>query len=140
MKKYLLKFLHRGLAVCAGGPLVLAVVYGILGALGVVEALTPFEVSLGIIGITIMAFIAAGVTVVYEIERLPLASALLIHGIALYIDYAIVYLVNGWLADGIIPFLIFTAIFVVGYAIVWTIVYLYNKKKTDGMNKKLSSK
>lgn len=123
MKKYMKEFFHRGMVACWGGPVVLAIIYGILGATGVVEALTPMEVCKGILTITLMAFLAAGITVVYQIEELPLFPAILLHGIVLYLDYLMIYLVNGWIAEGVKPLLIFTAIFVAGYALVWLIIY-----------------
>ena len=137
MKKIISMFIQRAFVGATFGPLVLATIYGILGAVGVIETLTVGEVVLGIVSVTVMAFIAAGITVVYQIEKLPLISALLIHGLALYVDYAIMYLLNGWLGDGIVLFLVFTAIFIVGYALVWVIIYACIKSKTDKMNKKL---
>ena len=138
MKKIISIFIQRGFVGATFGPLVLATIYGILGAVGTVEALSVSEVVLGIVSVTLMAFIAAGITVVYQIEKLPLISALLIHGFALYIDYAIMYLINSWIEDGIVPFLIFTAIFIVGYALIWGIIYACIKAKTDKLNKSLS--
>lgn len=120
------------------GPIILAMIYAILGATGVVESIAVGEVVLGVLSISLMAFIAAGITVVYQIESLPLIFAILLHGIALYLDYAIVYLVNGWLAEGALTFIIFTTCFVVGYAVVWAIVYLCIRRSTDRLNKKLN--
>ena len=137
MKKYIGEFIKRGLMVCAGGPLVLAVVYGILGACGVIDTLTPGEVCKGILTITLMAFLAAGVTVVYQIEELPLFPAVLIHGIALYLDYLMIYLVNGWIAGGVQPLLIFTGIFVGGYAVIWLIIYSITRRSTRDLNRRL---
>ena len=137
MKKYIAEFVKRGLTVCAGGPVVLAVVYGILGACGVIDALTPGEVCKGILTVTLMAFLAAGVTVVYQIEELALFPAVLIHGIVLYLDYLMIYLVNGWIAEGLQPLLVFTAIFVAGYAIVWAIIYCITRHSTQNINRRL---
>ena len=100
--------------------------------------LNGWQAALGIIAIAALAFVAAGVTVVYQIEELPLIKAIGIHGATLYIAYAIVYLVNGWLVRGYIPFLIFTAIFIVGYLAVWGIVYLVIKRNTDKINAKIT--
>ena len=121
------------------GPIILAIIYAILGATDVVESISVGDVVLGVLSISLMAFIAAGITVFYQIESLPLIFAILLHGIALYIDYAIIYLVNGWLADGALPFLIFTICFVVGYAVVWAIVYLCIRHTTDKLNMKLKA-
>lgn len=138
MKKYVKEFLTRGLLASAGGPVILAIIYGVLGATGTVEALTPMEVCKGILTITLMAFLAAGVTVVYQIEELPLFPAVLIHGIVLYLDYLMIYLVNGWIAVGLQPLLIFTGVFVAGYAVIWLIIYAIIRKDTQRVNCKLS--
>ena len=139
MKKHVLSFIKRGFIGATFGPIVLAIVYGILGAANVTDTLSVNEVVLGIMSISVMAFIAAGITMIYEVDNLPLISAILIHGLALYTDYAIAYLINGWLADGLGPFLTFTAIFIVGYAIISSIIYFCIKRKTNELNKKLSS-
>lgn len=137
MKKYMWGFFKRGMVACWGGPVILAVVYGILGACGAVDTLSPQEVMKGVLTVTLMAFIAAGVTVVYQIDTLPLFPAVLIHGIALYLDYLMIYLVNGWIADGLVPFLIFTAIFIAGYAVVWLIIYCVTRRDTQKMNRQI---
>lgn len=135
MKAHVKEFFHRGLVACGGGPLVLAIIYGILGATGVIDALTPWEVSRGILTITLMAFLAGGVTVVYQIEKLPLFPALLLHGIVLYLDYLMIYLCNGWIAKGITPILVFTGVFAVGYAVVWLIIYAVTRKDASKVNR-----
>lgn len=137
MKKFLKEFLLRGL-ICAGaGPMVLAIIYGILGATGVADSLSPKEVCLGILTITILAFIAAGMTAIYKQEQLPLPMMILIHGGALYIAYILTYLINGWLQSALIPILIFTGIFIAGYALIWLIIYFVEKAKTEKLNKLL---
>ena len=137
MKKFLKEFLFRGLICAAGGPLVLAVIYGILGAAGAAEAIPATEVSMGIVTITLLAFIAAGMTAIYQVERLPLATMILLHGGALYIAYILTYLMNGWLQNSLIPILVFTGIFLVGYALIWLIIYCIEKAKADKLNKLL---
>ena len=134
MKKHLLSFVLRGLCAAAFGPIVLAVIFFFLGQSGVVETLTVNEVSLGIISISFMAFIAGGITEVYQIERLPVFFAALLHGGVLYLDYLIMYLLNGWLGQGVTPFLIFTAVFLLGYALIWLIIYLSVRQKTKKLN------
>lgn len=135
MKGFWKDFLLRGLVACAGGPLVLAVIYGILGATGTVSVLTPREVCLGIVTITLLAFTVAGMTAIYQVERLPLASAILIHGGVLYGTYLVIYLINNWLQKGLIPILVFTGIFLLGYALIWAIVYLVERAKIEKINK-----
>lgn len=135
MKKFIHEFIRRGLMAAAGGPVVLAIVYGILGATGAADSLTPGEACMGILSVTLMAFIAAGITAVYQVERLPIASAIAIHGGVLYLDYLIIYLLNSWIPKGGIGF--FTVIFIAGYALVWVCIYTFIKIKTERLNRKM---
>ena len=135
MKKFIHEFIRRGLMAAAGGPVVLAIVYGILGATGAADSLTPGAACMGILSVTLMAFIAAGITAVYQVERLPIASAIAIHGGVLYLDYLIMYLLNSWIPKGGIGF--FTVIFIAGYALVWACIYTSIKIKTERLNRKM---
>lgn len=137
MKKFAKEFLLRGLLAAAGGPVVLAIVYGILGATGTVSSFSPSEVCMGILTVTLLAFTVAGMTAIYQLEQLPLPSAILIHGAGLYAAYILIYLINGWLQQQLIPILIFTAVFIAGYAVIWLIVYSVTKAKTEQINQKL---
>lgn len=137
MKKYVKEFLFRGMLAAWGGPVVLAVIYAILGATGAVDSLTPMEVAKGILSLTVLAFTAAGITVVYKIEKLPLFPAVLLHGVVLYGDYLLMYLVNGWLADGTKPLAIFTGVFVAGYALIWLCIWTVTSRGTRMVNRKL---
>ena len=138
MKKFGKEFLLRGLIACSGGPIVLAIVYGILGATGTVSYFSPNEVCIGILTVALLAFIVAGMTAIYQMEQLPLPTAILLHGGALYIAYILIYLLNGWLQQQLIPILVFTGIFVAGYALIWLIIYCVTKAKTEALNKKLN--
>lgn len=137
--KYYKQFILRGLVAMGFGPIVLAMIYGILGAVGVVESLPVSEFVFGVLTIVALAFLAGGITIVYQIEELGLSKAITAHGVILYLAYAVVYVTNNWLADGIIPFLVFTGIFVIGYLLVWLIIYFITKKSTDKINKNLKS-
>ena len=140
MKKFWKEFLLRGLLCATGGPVVLAIIYGILGATGAAETLSPKEVCTGILTITLLAFTAAGMTAIYQMEQLPLPTMILLHGGALYIAYILTYLLNGWLANQRQSILIFTSIFVAGYAVIWLIIYNVEKAKTRKLNKILKTK
>ncbi len=137
MKRFWKEFFIRGLVCAAGGPVVLAIIYGVLGATGAAESLAPREVCMGILSITLLAFIAAGMTAIYQMEQLPLPTMILLHGGVLYIAYILTYLMNGWLQNSIVPILVFTGIFVAGYALVWLIIYLIEKAKAEKLNKML---
>ncbi len=140
MKKFLSEFFRRGLIASSLGPVVLAVLYIILKHTAGVETLTVNQVCTGILSITLLAFIAGGMNAVYQIERFPLMVAVLIHGLVLYSGYLATYLINGWLERGFAPMLIFTTIFIVGYLLIWAIIYSGIKKNTEKLNKKLSEK
>ncbi len=139
MKTFWKEFLLRGMICAGGGPIVLAIIYGILGATGAAEAFTPGQVCTGILSITLLAFVAAGMTAIYQMEQLPLAIMILLHGGALYITYLLAYLLNGWLQNSLLPVLVFTGIFVAGYAFIWLIVYCVEKAKAEKLNKLLTS-
>lgn len=135
MKKYVLEFVKRGLMAAAGGPVLLAIIYGVLGATDTVAALSPSEVCAGILSITVMAFVAAGITMIYTVESLPLPTAILSHAGVLYLDYLMVYLLNSWLPRSAIG--VFTAVFFVGFALVWLVIYLCIRAKTRALNEKM---
>ena len=111
------KFVQRGAMFAWGGPFITAIVWMCLKGAGVITVLSVEEVVLGIISTTIMAFVAAGISIVYQIEALPKAFAGLIQGAVLYVDYLAFYLVNGWMSTDIIW--LFTLIFVVVFGIIW---------------------
>ena len=140
MKKNVLEFIRRGCCACGFGPVVLAVLYWILYRQGIVETLSVPDVSLGILSLTVLAFIAGGLNFLYKMERLPLAVAILIHGSVLYISYLATYLINGWLDMGITPILVFTGIFVVGYLGIWAVIYTITKRNTAKVNALLKQK
>lgn len=137
MKNFLKAFLFRGLLAAWGGPVILAIIYGVLGATGTAASLTPREVCLGILSLTLLAFFAGGMTAIYQLERLALAQAILLHGGVLYLAYLLVYLINGWLLRQIVPILVFTGIFLAGYAIIWLCIYLTTRAHSSRLNRKL---
>ena len=77
---------------------------------------------------------------IYQVERLPLMVAILIHGIVLYIGYIATYLVNGWLEWGITPVVYFTVIFLLCYLAIWVVIYTITKRNTDKLNRILRQK
>ena len=140
MKKYIKEFLLRGLAAAGFGPLVLVILYLILQQQCLIETLTVQEVCRGIVSLFLLAFIAGGMNVIYQIEQLTLMLAILIHGSVLYISYLITYLINSWLEWGPVPILVFTGIFVLGYLAIWAVIYTTTKRKTEKLNEMLQKK
>ena len=140
MRKIVLEFVRRGLIACGFGPIVLAILYLILKQQAVIDTLTVNEVCLGIFSLSVLAFVAGGMNVIYQVERLPLMVAILIHGVVLYITYLVTYLLNDWLEMGAIPILVFSGIFILGYLAIWAIIYSVIKKRTEKLNRILKHK
>ena len=138
MKKFMLEFCKRGLMFAAGGPLITAIVWFCLQAAGKVETLTVNEAVLAIVSTTLMAFVAAGISVINQTENVPKAFAALIQTSVLYVDYLGFYLLNGWIP--VSKIWIFTLIFVAVFAVIWLIIYLSIKAKVDKMNKLIEGK
>ena len=132
MKQFWKEFLKRGMLCCWGGPMVLAVIYACFDSSTVLNAA---EAAKGIVTVTALAFVAAGITAIYQWEKIPLFPALLLHGAVLYAAYLAVYLANGWLAAGRTPFLVFTGAFIGGYAVIWAVIYFAAIKKATVLNR-----
>ena len=133
MKKYIADFIRRGTVSCGLGPI-------ILNQWGVLETLSVNQACTGILSLSALAFIAGGMNTLYQIEQLPLMVAILIHGAVLYLSYLATYLINGWLDQGIAPILVFSGIFVVGYLVIWAVIYWIIKKNTDQVNEMMAKK
>ena len=140
MKKFVSAFMLRGLIAMGLGPIVLAIVYLILKQAVAVDTLTVTQICIGIFSLSALAFIAGGMNAIYQVEHLPLMTAILIHGVVLYIGYLGTYLLNDWLDFGAIPIIVFTAIFVVGYIVIWAIIYSIIRRNTAKLNEMLKKK
>ena len=140
MKRNVMEFVRRGFVACGFGPLVLAVVYLVLQRHASVDTLSVNQVCTGIFSLSALAFIAGGMNVIYQVERLPLMGAILIHGIVLYISYLGTYLINGWLEWGKTPIVVFSGIFVFGYLLIWAGIYSITKRNTEKINRILKEK
>lgn len=135
MKIFLKGFCDRGMKFAWGGPVVMAIVLLCIQAAGTDVNLTVNQAALGIVTTTVMAFIAAGISVVYQMENLPKAFAGLIQAAVLYIDYLGFYLLNGWITLSKVG--MFTLIFVIGFAAIWFSIYIPTKRKVEKMNRLL---
>jgi len=140
MKGFVQEFLRRGSAACGLGPVVLAILYLILHRTGALDALTVNEVCTGILSLTALAFVAGGMNAIYQLERLPLMVAILIHGSVLYVSYLATYLLNDWLDWGTAPIVIFTGIFAAGYLAIWVVIYTITKQRTAKLNEGLKKR
>ena len=137
MKKLTKEFLFRGL-MCGGfGPLVYAIIMFILYFCKVntnVDGLILFK---GVISTYLMAFVIAGASILWQIDKLGLAIAIPTHGGLLYICYFLTYINNGWLESNLKVIGVFTLVFVLGYMLVWLIIYLVEKNLAKRLNKSL---
>ena len=140
MRRFVFDFLRRGVTACGLGPIVLAIVYLILQQVDNVRTLSVNEVCIGIFSLLALAFVAGGMNAIYQIERLPLMIAILIHGGVLYLSYLVTYLLNDWLDFGVISLVVFSTIFVVGFIVIWAVIYLVIRNKTAKINEILKQK
>ena len=140
MKKLASEFFLRGLIAGGFGPIVLAVVYLILNRVAEVGAVSTGQLCVGIFSLYTLAFIVGGLNVLYRIERLPLTFAILIHGGVLYVCYLITYLLNGWIENGVMPIIVFSLIFIIGFVSIWAVIFLVTKANTKKVNEALKQK
>ena len=129
--KHIKDFVMRGLMASVGGPVILALVYRSLPA----QTLRVQEVCLGILTSALMAFIAGGVSVLYDLEKLPLLAATFLHAAVLFADYILIYLLNGWIKPAQI--LLFTGIFFGGYFAVWLLVWQIIRMRVKRINRRM---
>ena len=140
MRKFIVDFSKRGLVGFGVGPIVLAIVYIILGQSGKMDTLTIRQVCIGIFSLSFLGFIVGGMNAIYQIEQIQLMPAIFIHGAILYVAYLGAYLINNWIEFSIIPIIVFSIIFVVGYIVIWCIIYAIVKRSTSDINEKLRKK
>lgn len=100
-------------------------------------SLSGTEALLAILSTYLLAFVQAGASVFNQIENWPLPKSLGIHLLTLYVAYVLCYIVNSWIPFDPVMILVFTAIFLGGYFLVWIIVYLSVKVATKKLNKKI---
>lgn len=137
MNKYLKEFLHRGLIFGGFGPIIIGIVYAILEATVENFALNGVQVLIAIVSAYILAFVQAGASVFNQIEHWSLPKSLLCHFSLLYVAYVLCYLINNWIPFNMTVVLIFTAIFVIAYFVIWIAVFLSVKAVSRKLNVKL---
>ena len=137
MNKNLKAYLHRGLLFGGFGPIVVAIVYAIVGVATKDNLITTTNFLLATISSYILAFLVAGSSMFYQIEHWGLTKASLLHALSLYVAYLVCYLLNSWIAFDIINVLVFTGIFIAGYLLIWLIIYISIKHTEKKLNKKV---
>jgi hypothetical protein len=137
MNKHLKAFILRGLIFGGFGPIILAIVYFILGFTIDGFSLTGKEVFSAIISIYILAFIQAGCSVFNQIEDWPLMKSLFFHFTLLYLAYTGCYVFNSWIEFNAIALLIFTLVFVLIYFVTYATVVICIKTTKRRLNERL---
>ena len=137
MNEYLKKFLHRGLIFGGFGPIIMAIIYAVLD-----ETIEGFshsgsETALAVISLYALALIQAGASGFNQIEHWSTARSTLVHFLTLYAAYVGCYLANTWIPFEPMVIVIFSAIFLVGYFVIWLSVYLAVKATERRLNAKI---
>lgn len=136
MNKYLKSYLQRGIAFGGFGPIIMAIVLLIIELSGVNITMNAFDVFIAVISTYVLAFVQAGASVFNQIEHWSIPKSIFFHFLSIYLAYSGCYLINSWIPFDINVILIFTAIFVVSYLIIWLTVYCITKN----LGKKLTQK
>ncbi len=137
MKQFIKNFIHRGAMFCGLGPVIAAIVYIFLSANGTVENVPVSTYIQEIFTSTLMAFIAAGISAVYTVDKLAFPLAGLIQGSVLLLDYLSIYLFNGWLKPNPAAIVIFVVIFAAGFAAIWLIIYKSVQRQIKKLNENI---
>ncbi len=137
MKKKVKNFILRGFLFSSGGPIIYGIIMLCLELSNTNLIINGMDVFKGIITTFLLAFFSAGISVVWQNEKLGLIYQTFIHGTTIYISYLIVYLVNNWIKKDFTTIIIFTVCYVLGYLIIWLIVYLFQKQMVKKLNQKL---
>lgn len=137
MNRYVKNFLHRGLVFGGFGPVICGIIFFIISLNDSRFSLDGKQILIAILSTYILAFTHAGASVFNQIEEWPVAKSLLFHLGSLYIAYICCYIINSWIPFDFTGILIFTAIFLIIYFTVWTIVVIAIKSASKKLNKSL---
>lgn len=130
-------FFLRGLLFGGFGPIIAGIVYLILHFTLQDLTLTGLQVFTVIVSTYLLAFVHAGASVFNQIESWPLAKSTLCHFGLLYVAYILCYVINSWIPFEPLVLGIFTAIFAVGYAVIWLAVYVSIRVTVKRLNRSL---
>jgi hypothetical protein len=137
MNKYLKSFLQRGIAFAGFGPIITSIVFLFTSYSVENFSLNAKQIFIAMISTYILAFVHAGVSVFNQIESWSISKSLFCHLGSLYLVYILCYLVNSWIPFDINVILIFTAIFVATYFIIWLSVYFVVRSTSKKINSNL---
>lgn len=138
MNTYVKEFFKRGLIFGGFGPIVMAIIFYIISLCTKDFSVGGGEILLSIVSTYILAFVQAGASVFNQIEHWPLPKSLLCHFGVLYVAYVGCYILNSWIPFEPMVVVIFTAVFIITYFVIWITVFLCVKAAERKMNKKLA--
>ena len=130
-------FFFRGLLFGGFGPIIAGIVFLVLHFTLKDLTLTGLQVFTAIVSTYLLAFVHAGASVFNQIESWSLAKSTLCHFGLLYIAYVLCYVINSWIPFEPLVLGIFTAIFAVGYAVIWLAVYVSIRVTVKRLNRSL---
>lgn len=130
-------FFFRGLLFGGFGPIIAGIVFLVLHFTLKDLTLTGLQVFTAIVSTYLLAFVHAGASVFNQIESWPLAKSTLCHFGVLYVAYILCYVINSWIPFEPLVLGIFTAIFAVGYAVIWLAVYVSIRVTVKRLNRSL---
>ena len=137
MNKYFKEFLHRGLMFGGFGPIIVGIVFAILGVSIEDFHIDAWQILLAIVSTYVLAFVQAGASVFNQIEHWSVGKSLLWHFVTIYLAYSLCYIANVWIPFEPMVLLIFTVAFAVTYFIVWFSVYFTVRATQKRLNKNL---
>lgn len=137
MKEFIRNFIKSGLQAAGFGPLILVIFYYIYSVTINFHTISVQDVNKNIVSSLLLAFIAGGINAIFKVERIPLGLATTIDATVIYLDYLLFYVLNDWIKLQIIPFLVFTVIYIIGYLIIWLCIYHQVKNQVQKLNQKL---
>ena len=137
MNRYVKAFFHRGLIFAGFGPVIVGIVFLCLDLSIENFSLGGAEVFFAVLSTYLLAFVQAGASVFNQIEHWPLAKAMGIHFLTLYLAYSLCYVVNRWIPFEPLVLLIFTVAFITVYLAIWLTVYLCVRGVKRNLNEKL---
>lgn len=133
-KKDVIEFFKRGLIFGGFGPIIAGLILFIISMTNSTFSIEGWQIFVAIISGYLIAFIQAATSVFYTIEKWSLIKSTLLQLVCLYVVYIGAYLINNWIPFDYKAILIFTAIFIVAYFIIWLIVYLCIKVTSKRLN------
>ena len=137
MKIYVTEFLKRGMLFGGFGPIIVGIIFSVLDCTIEDFSLSGAQVLLAIVTTYLLAFMQAGASIFNQIENWPLAKSLFCHMGTIYLAYVLCYVVNSWIPFDTLVILIFTAVFVATYLIIWGTVYLCVRATEKHLNQKI---